>query len=100
MFDALRSQDRLCPPNRGEQGSYHFLNPLAQIFHEYLAATMDMDVLPSILGCRPLRRTVQVRLGINPAVLRDGCPVARPPRLSARDGGQARPSSRSRYSNS
>jgi hypothetical protein len=54
-----------------------------------------MVALPGVLGCRPLRRTVQVRLGTNPAVPRDGCPVARPPRLSeqARDGGQARPSS-------
>ncbi len=26
----------------------------------------------------PLRRTVQVRLGTNPAVARDGCQVARP----------------------
>ncbi|MDH3930370.1 MAG: hypothetical protein OEV22_20770 [Deltaproteobacteria bacterium] len=26
----------------------------------------------------PLRRTVQVRLRTNPAVPRDGCPVARP----------------------
>ncbi|MDH3554276.1 MAG: hypothetical protein OEU80_00930 [Deltaproteobacteria bacterium] len=24
-----------------------------------------MDVLPGVLGCRPLRRTVQVRLGTN-----------------------------------
>ncbi len=50
----------------------------------------------------PLRRTVQVRLGTNPAVPRDGFQVARPPRLSeqARDGGQARPSSWSRDSNS
>ena len=49
-----------------------------------------------------LQRTVQARLGSNPAVPRDGCPVARPPRLSeqARDGGQAPPSSRSRDSNS
>ncbi|UCG12449.1 MAG: hypothetical protein JSU72_18495, partial [Deltaproteobacteria bacterium] len=40
-------------------------------------ATTDMAVLPGVLGCRPLRRTVQVRLGTNPAVLRDGCQVAR-----------------------
>ncbi|MEE9120523.1 MAG: hypothetical protein V3U56_04470 [Syntrophobacteria bacterium] len=61
-----------------------------------------MAVLPGVLGCQSLRRTVQVRLGTNPAVPRDGCQVARPPRLSeqARDGGQARPSSRSRDSNS
>ena len=38
---------------------------LARIFHELLAATTDMDVLPGVLGCRPLRRTVQVRLGTN-----------------------------------
>ncbi|MEE8317064.1 MAG: hypothetical protein V3W07_04100 [Syntrophobacteria bacterium] len=61
-----------------------------------------MAVLPGVLGCRLLRRTVQVRLGTNPAVPRDGYPVARPPRLSeqARDGGQARPSSVSRDINS
>ncbi|MEE8316205.1 MAG: hypothetical protein V3W07_01780 [Syntrophobacteria bacterium] len=46
-----------------------------------------MAVLPGVLGCRLLRRTVQVRLGTNPAGPRDGCPVARP-------------SSRSRDSNS
>ncbi|MDH3557696.1 MAG: hypothetical protein OES18_17790 [Deltaproteobacteria bacterium] len=34
-----------------------------------------MAVLPGVLGCRPLRRTVQVRLGTNPAVLREGCPA-------------------------
>ncbi|MEE8316983.1 MAG: hypothetical protein V3R70_10575 [Syntrophobacteria bacterium] len=27
-----------------------------------------MAVRPGVLGCRPLRRTVQVRLGTNPAV--------------------------------
>jgi hypothetical protein len=61
-----------------------------------------MAVLPCVLGCRPLRRSVQVRLMSNPAVARDGCPVARPPRLSewARDGGQAQPSSWSRDSHS
>ncbi|MGB6381572.1 MAG: hypothetical protein WBG51_10395, partial [Syntrophobacteria bacterium] len=37
----------------------------APTFHESLAATTDMDVLPGVLGCRPLRRTVQVRLGTN-----------------------------------
>ncbi|MEE9526337.1 MAG: hypothetical protein V3W07_01610 [Syntrophobacteria bacterium] len=36
---------------------------LARIFHESLAATKDMAVLPGVLGCRPLRRTIQVRLG-------------------------------------
>ncbi|MDH3773820.1 MAG: hypothetical protein OET42_05755 [Deltaproteobacteria bacterium] len=46
-----------------------------------------MAVLPGVLGCRPLRHTVQVCLGINPALARDGCRGARP-------------SSRSRDSNS
>ncbi len=41
-----------------------------------VTAAADMSVLPSVLGCRTLRRTVQVRLGTNPAVPRDGCPVA------------------------
>jgi hypothetical protein len=57
------------------------------MFHELLAVTVDMAVLPGVLGCRTLRRTLQVRLGTNPAVVRDGCPVASP-------------SSRSRDSNS
>jgi hypothetical protein len=30
-----------------------------------------MAALPGVLGCRSLRRTVQVRLGTNPAVPRD-----------------------------
>jgi hypothetical protein len=68
---------------------------LARIFHESLAATTDMAVLPGVLGCSfdyaqdklTQRRTVQVR---KPTPC--GSPVARPPRLSARDGGQARPS--------
>jgi len=52
--------------------------PLARIFHELPAATEDMTVLAGVLGCRTLRRTVQVRLGPNPAVPRDGCPGAQP----------------------
>ena len=44
------------------------------MFHESLTATTDMAVLPCVLGHWPLRRTIQVRLGINPAVPRDGCP--------------------------
>ncbi|MCG6917801.1 MAG: hypothetical protein LJE89_09665 [Deltaproteobacteria bacterium] len=36
---------------------------LARIFHESLASTTDMAVLPGVLRCRPLRRTIQVRLG-------------------------------------
>ena len=31
---------------------------VARIFHESLAATTDMAVLPGVLGCRILRRTV------------------------------------------
>ncbi|MBW2580114.1 MAG: hypothetical protein JRD00_04045 [Deltaproteobacteria bacterium] len=38
---------------------------LTRIFNELLAATTDMVVLPGVLGCRPLRRTVQVRLETN-----------------------------------
>ncbi len=40
----------------------------ARIFHGSPAATTDMAVLPGVLGCRTLRRTVQVRLVTNPAV--------------------------------
>ena len=43
-----------------------------------VTATTDMAALPGVLGCRPLRRTAQVRLETNPAVPRDGCQVARP----------------------
>jgi hypothetical protein len=50
-----------------------------------VTATMNMAVLPGVLGCSfdyaqdrlSLRRTVQVRLGTNPAVPWDGCQVAR-----------------------
>jgi glycopeptide antibiotics resistance protein len=34
------------------------------MFHESPAATTDMDVLPGVLGCRTLQRTLQVRLGL------------------------------------
>ena len=34
-----------------------------------------MAVLPGILGCRPLRRTVQVRLGTNTLRLPGGTPI-------------------------
>ena len=30
-----------------------------------VTATLDMVVLPGVLGCRLLRRTVQVRLGFD-----------------------------------
>ena len=62
-----------------------------------VTATADKAVLPGVLGCRTLRRTVQVRLGSNPAVAGDGCPVARPSSQSrdsssssirAREGGR------------
>ena len=59
---------------------------IARMFDELLAATTDMTVLPDVLGCsfdfaqdrRPLRRTVQVRLGTNPAVPRDELPGGTP----------------------
>jgi hypothetical protein len=54
---------------------------LARIFHEFRlrrTATTDMVVLPVVLGCRPLRRTVQVRLGTNPPVPRDELPGGTP----------------------
>ena len=34
-----------------------------------------MVVLPGVLGCRPLRRTVQVRLGTNTLRLPGGTPI-------------------------
>jgi hypothetical protein len=37
------------------------------MFHESLAATTDVAVLPGVLECWSLRRTIQVRLGTNPA---------------------------------
>ncbi|MGB6280342.1 MAG: hypothetical protein WBG91_09030 [Syntrophobacteria bacterium] len=48
-----------------------------------VTATMDMAVLPGVLGCsfdfaqdrRPLRRTVQVRLGTNTLRLPGGTPI-------------------------
>ncbi len=48
---------------------------LAQIFHESLAATTDMAIPPGVLGCRPLRRTVQVRLGSNTLRLPGDTPI-------------------------
>jgi hypothetical protein len=48
---------------------------LARIFHELPAATTDVAVLPGVLGCRPLRRTVQVRLGANTLRLPGGTPI-------------------------
>ncbi|MBE9535327.1 MAG: hypothetical protein IMF03_10010 [Proteobacteria bacterium] len=51
------------------------MHPLARIFHESLAATTDMGVLPGVLGYRPLRRTIQVRLGTNTLRLPGGTPI-------------------------
>jgi hypothetical protein len=51
------------------------VKPVARIFHESLAATTDMVILPGVLGCRPLRRTVQVRLGTNTLRLPGGTPI-------------------------
>ena len=48
---------------------------LARIFHESLAATTDMAVLPGVLGRRPLRRTVEVRLGANTLRLPGGTAI-------------------------
>jgi hypothetical protein len=48
---------------------------LARIFNELPAATTDMVVLPGVLGCWPLRRTVQVRLGTNTLRLPGGTPI-------------------------
>ena len=48
---------------------------LAWIFHESLAATTDMAALPGVLGCRTLRRTVQVRLGTNTLWFPGGTPI-------------------------
>jgi hypothetical protein len=43
--------------------------------HESPAATTDMVVLPGVLGCRLLRRTVQVRLETNTLRLPGGTPI-------------------------
>ncbi|MGD9168017.1 MAG: hypothetical protein PVH33_14995, partial [Syntrophobacterales bacterium] len=61
---------------------------LARIFHELLAATTDMAVLPGVLGCRPLRRTVQVR---KPTPC--GCQVAHPSNSRSLRSAQSRTAS-------
>jgi hypothetical protein len=48
---------------------------IARTFHESPAATTDMAVLPGVLGCRTLRRTVQVRLGSNTLWLPGGTTI-------------------------
>jgi hypothetical protein len=71
------SQGR-CADQTALRPEYFSVESLARIFHELLAATTDMAVLPGVLGCRPLRRTVQVRLGTNPAIPRDELPGGTP----------------------
>ena len=48
---------------------------LARIFHELPAATTDVGVLPGVLVCRSLQRTVEVRLGTNTLRLPGGTPI-------------------------
>ena len=45
------------------------------MFHETVAATADMVVLPGVLGPRILRRTIQVRLGSESLRLPGGTPI-------------------------
>jgi hypothetical protein len=45
------------------------------MFYESLTAATDMVVLPCVLGCRTLRRTVQVRLESNSLRLPGGTPI-------------------------
>ena len=45
------------------------------MFHESPAAKADMAVLPGVLGCQTLRRTVQVRLGFNTLRLPGGTAI-------------------------
>ena len=62
--DSSRPTLPLCISPRPRQVSA--LSPrkyLTRMFHEPLAATLDTAVLLGVLGCRLLRRTVQVRLG-------------------------------------
>ena len=67
------------------------------MFHEFSTTTTDMAVLQYVLGCSfglaqdklTLGPTIQLRFGTNPAVLRDGCPVARPPCLTCMAGRHA-----------
>ncbi|MGD8878034.1 MAG: hypothetical protein PVH75_09790, partial [Syntrophobacterales bacterium] len=48
---------------------------VARMFHESHAATADIGVLLGVLGCRTLRRTVQVRLRSNTLWLPSGTPI-------------------------
>ncbi len=42
---------------------------------DLILTTTDMAILPGVLGCRTLRRTVQVRLGSNTLRLPGGTPI-------------------------
>jgi len=59
----------------GKSPMSRFLLFLARMFHELLTATADMAVLPGVLGCRTLRRTVQVRLRSNTLRVPGGTPI-------------------------
>ena len=63
---------RIGKSNQTQQQNFIYLT---RMFHESLAATLDMAVLPGVLGCRLLRRTVQVRLGTNTLRLPGGTPI-------------------------
>ena len=68
-----RNQEYRLHPKRN--GGEREVAGLARIFHESLAATADMTVLPGVLRCRSLRRTVQVRLETNTLRLPGGTPI-------------------------
>ena len=53
-----------------------WLKAVAHIFHELSTATVDMAVLPGVLGSHTLRRTVQVRLGSEPLRLHGGTSIS------------------------
>ena len=59
----------------GDHHTEAFFFHLARMFHESLAATADMTVLPGVLGCRALRRTIQVRLAPNTLRLPGGTSI-------------------------
>jgi hypothetical protein len=74
-----------------------FFSFLARMFHESLAATADMAVLPGVLGCRTLRRTVRYASDPIPRYRGTSCPVARPSSRS-RDTNSRNIRARSQYS--
>jgi len=54
---------------------------VAWMFHGSPAATADIGVLPGVLGCRTLRRTIQVRLETNTLRLPGGTFISTVSRL-------------------